>query len=122
MVHHDVCATSKLIYSSSKVREVLGSAPGHVQSSSSRHFVSNVQLPLYSAQCPGYHHKKVLQRTMSRVHHDQTKPIESSKTNKYTIEKPLESYKVSLLAFGVARTGTSALAVPSMRRCPSDTL
>jgi hypothetical protein len=28
----------------------------------------------------------------------------------------------TMLAFGVARTGTSALAVPSMWRCPSNTL
>jgi hypothetical protein len=27
-----------------------------------------------------------------------------------------------VLVFGVARTGTSALAVPSMWKCPSDTL
>jgi len=27
-----------------------------------------------------------------------------------------------LLVFGVARTGTSTLAVPSMQRCPSDAL
>jgi hypothetical protein len=56
---------------------------------------SNVQRPLYSAQRPGYHHKNVLQRTMSRCIMIKQSPQNQVRTNNYKIQEPLESYKVS---------------------------